>query len=195
MRNSARRLVGLSIIAGILFMPQLAQAKSFYNSEIFKAKFNGKTIYGSWNDLDNRACSVINGKAIFGKVSGDRRKVLLPGKRINVVASMPKNYAFHLKISESWLSNKQLKECTDYTSYAKCFLSAGVKYYENNSQLRKVFKSKTQVLVHDAIDNNFVDRDGVSDIWATFSFNLSESTTYSVRPKQLICENKRTSFQ
>jgi hypothetical protein len=194
MKVLTKILINLPISITLLFTAQLVESRMFYSDLVFKARHNGDITYGTGNDLDGRACAVIDGRAIFGKMSNDGKSAILAGKKISIIQAEPRNYAFSLKLAEEWWDNPQSKKCLNYTSYGQCFVNAGVPYYFNdpseqyavtdngrkykhNSRLRKVFKNKTKVFVEAGVDNNYAIRDGVKSLVRFVEYE----SRYSVR--------------
>jgi hypothetical protein len=206
MKRIAQALVTLPVLVANLVAPQLAESRMLYHDLIFKAKHDENIIYGSWNGLDNRACAVIDGKAIFGIMDNDGKSFTMAKKKISIMQSELRNYSFSLHLPEKWWDSPQSKKCLNYTSYGKCFVNAGIPYYLNdpdesyisdegvrkykhNPRLRKIFKTRTKVFIESGIDNNPASRDGVTSLWAYFSFeSMGISFGSKISSKFLVAE-------
>jgi hypothetical protein len=185
-------LIGLGTTIAI-FQPilDIAEARTIASSMYFQGEYKNRTIYGSLNGWDGRACTVVNNKIITGRVSKDIKTVTFPKQEAKSIEPMILNPASSSRIPSVWINDPKFQECVQKTLYAQCFVKPGTKYYKwDNPTFRSIIKSRT--LVYSVgTENNSYTRDKKVDSWAWLSFKPNNtSNDFIVNSEDLICKHK-----
>jgi hypothetical protein len=167
-----------------------SQARTINSAMYFKGTYQNKTIYGTLNSWDQRACSIMGGKVVLGKV-GANGNINFSGKRVKVLEQMLLNPVGYNSIPNTWRKKTGFSKCMDETLYARCFIRAGTDYYKSDDEnFRRSITSKTNVFSLGEETNSY-DRGKTVSAWASFSFTKNgEGENYLVDSKDLVCNAK-----
>lgn len=180
---------GLSflLMLHLLSTCSIASARLIQSSNYFTGKYKNKDVYGVLNTWDNRACTIVNDRAVIGRVNTGSKTVLFPDRKIKILGTMLMNPYRSSQIPPDLLKNSNFQVCLDKMLYAQCFIRAGVKYYkEEDEAFRGLTKTRTRMFSIGLSTSSRTRDDVHVDPWAYFSIK-PDGNDFIVDYKQLVC--------